>query len=255
MEQTASSRLSDELKEQLIATGVWKPECPVALERLSSVQIEFMDFGLKIHKDGELIVFDAVAERVSKIFAKLLDLNFPIHSMRSIHHFGGDDEASMAANNSSCFNFRTVPAQQNISVHGYGLAIDVNPVQNPFITFENDNRTAAIHPPDGWEYMNRGNKKPGMVDALVQFFAENGFFVWGGTWTTPIDYHHFQPPRVVVSLLTSMDYADGIEFFELCIKNRDRILEKQSQIDVPALIALYEKGGRTMFDSFLSSLV
>ena len=95
----------------------------------------------------------------------------------------------MAANNSSCFNFRKIDGSELLSMHSYGLAIDINPVQNPFIQKD------KISPLDGKSFLNRRDEVAGLVEPIIDIFYKYGFTVWGGRWTTPIDYHHFQVPR------------------------------------------------------------
>lgn len=251
---TSPTPLPEELSHAMKTSGVWQQSCPVPLERLSLVTIRYHDFSGNRHDDGELIVFDAAAHCAAKIFQRLFELEFPIARLRSIHHYGGNDDASMADNNSSSFNFRSIPDGKTVSIHGYGLAIDINPVQNPFLQFDNDNALATIHPPEGWQYLNRHNQKPGMVEPIVSIFEENGFFVWGGRWTTPIDYHHFQPPQVVVTLMSGMNLEDGKNFFDLCIEHRASIMERQPRIDTADLIATYNRDREQFFKSFLEAI-
>ncbi|MBX9668838.1 MAG: M15 family metallopeptidase [Candidatus Obscuribacterales bacterium] len=216
-------RIPEQLDIQMRSTQIWRPECPVHIDRLARVPVEFIDFESVVHRDGEIIVFDAVAERVSRIFQALFEMRFPIHRARSLHHYQGDDDLSMADNNSSCFNFRPIAGSSTVSMHGYGLALDINPLQNPFVRFDEKEGTARISPLDGWQYLNRRNQKPGMVESIVQLFADNGFNVWGGSWTTPIDYHHFQPPRMVANILADLNLEEGREFFELWALNHSQL--------------------------------
>ena len=101
----------------------------------------------------------------------------------------------MQANNSSCFNFRKIDGSDLLSMHSYGLAIDINPVQNPFI------QNGTILPLAGKEYLERELIRKGMVEPIINIFNKYGFTVWGGDWTTPRDYHHFQYPRDQIELL------------------------------------------------------
>ncbi len=220
---TSTFQIPEQLGIHMRATQIWRPDCPVHIDRLARVPIEFIDFEGVVRRDGEIIVFDAVADRVSRIFQQLLEMRFPIHRARSLHHYKGDDDLSMADNNSSCFNFRPIAGSTTVSMHGYGLAIDINPLQNPFLRFNENEGTARISPPAGWQFVNRHNQKPGMVEPLVNLFADNGFNVWGGSWTTPIDYHHFQPPRMVANILADMTLEEGREFFELCALNQVKL--------------------------------
>ena len=129
------------------------------------------------------------------IFGELYQIRFPIHQMETIENFQGDDEKSMKANNSSCFNFRKIAGTDKLSIHSYGLAIDINPKQNPYVT------NGIIYPEDGASYLNRETQRPGMVEPIVDIFKRNGFEIWGGEWKDPIDYHHFQVSKEFLSKL------------------------------------------------------
>jgi hypothetical protein len=94
----------------------------------------------------------------------------------------------MAENNTSAFNFRRITNSTTISKHGYGVAIDINPIQNPYI------RGETILPPAGEEYLDRSNIRMGMItkgDICYQAFISRGW-KWGGDWSTPKDYQHFE---------------------------------------------------------------
>ena len=94
----------------------------------------------------------------------------------------------MAANNSHAFNFRYIAGTNRISRHGFGMAIDINPIQNPYI------RGSTIWPASGAEYLDRSYVRPGMIiqgDVVYTTFTSRGW-IWGGHWTVPRDYHHFE---------------------------------------------------------------
>ncbi len=211
MTRATISQLPPELKEALQSCRAWTPDCPVALSRLSLISsICYVDFNCVEHQDGELVVLDMVAPEVVQIFHELHQQQFPIAKMRSIHHYQGNDDLSMADNNTSCFCHRPIEGSSNPSMHSLGLAIDINPLQNPFVAFEPGNEhNPVIHPKASWQYLNRHNQKPGMVEAVVSIFARHGFTRWGGSWTTPIDYHHFEVPRIAAEKLVGMNPADG----------------------------------------------
>ena len=109
---------------------VWSAHCPVPLNRLSLVQFSYHDFNGTIHYDGSVVVMDVLAPHVENIFRHLFLQRFPLQSAKRIEHFEGNDDASMAANNCSAFNYRAIAGTNTISIHSYGAAIDVNPVQN-----------------------------------------------------------------------------------------------------------------------------
>ncbi len=123
----------------------------------------------------------------------------------------------MADNNSSAFNGRRVTNGITWSMHAYGAAIDINPVENPFVDISEDGR-AMVSPVKSARYsMNRLENRPdkpkraGMAEDIVLIFAEHGFFVWGGYWDYPIDYQHFQVgPRSFVEKLADLDRESGV---------------------------------------------
>ncbi len=179
--------------KQMQHKGVWKPDCPISIERLKLIEISHISFEGNI-QSGEIIVLDKLAQSVLRIFEELMIIKFPIHSAYLIDKYEGDDEKSMAANNSSSFNFRMIAGSTKFSMHAYGLAIDINPVQNPYIEIKDD-AYVQVHPKSGVDFLNRSNIRPGMVESIVPIFKKYGFSEWGGNWNKPIDYHHFQVPR------------------------------------------------------------
>jgi hypothetical protein len=110
--------------------------------------------------------------------------------MQTIEAYGGSDDASMAADNTSGFNCRNVPNTRHWSNHAYGRAIDVNAVENPYL------QGKLIMPPAGKDYLDRRMVRPGMIvagDVVVTAFKAEGF-AWGGAWRTGVDYQHFEKP-------------------------------------------------------------
>lgn len=248
---TRAIKLPDHLAAAMQRIGIWQETCPVPLERLVLLSVPYVDFEDNEHNDGELVTLDVAAEFVSNLFAQLHARRFPIAKIRSVHHYGGSDDESMSDNNTSCFNHRPVEGTTMASLHSYGLAIDINPMHNPFVQFDELKGTATIHPATGWQYLNRHNRKPGMVDEEIpSIAAEQGFSVWGGKWTTPIDYHHFQTPRGVAQLLAEMSVSDGREFFLSCIKLRDQLPLALTHQKTQALIAAYKDDPSSFLSSF-----
>ena len=167
--------LSDDLKTALKQTKVWTEESAVSLERLS--QVMFYHHPLKEGTEflqGEMIVLDTVAPYVAKIFDALKEHQFRIHQAKSIHHYQGDDVKSMEDNNSSAFNFRKIAGKDKLSIHSYGVAIDINPIQNPFI--DPSAPEPNYQPLNAKDYLDRSQLKTGMIDGkVIQIFKENGF--------------------------------------------------------------------------------
>ena len=180
--------LSSDIIQSMQQTKVWTPECPVALKDLKLLQLKHYDFN-NVIKDGHMVVNAKIADLVSSIFQELLDLKFPIEKIKPIDLYQGIDELSMMDNNSSCFNFRKIAGTDRLSSHSYGLAIDINPVQNPYIRIKEG--ATIIEPTAGLEFLNRHNLRSGMVESIVPIFTKHGF-IWGGKWDNPIDYHHFE---------------------------------------------------------------
>lgn len=162
--------------------------CP-AREALSLLTLPYVDF-YGDTREGRMIVARAAAEDMLDIFADIMAAGYPIQSMRLVHEFGGDDGLSMSANNTSAFNCRVVSGTTRLSQHALGLAVDINPVQNPFVTSRHTSPPAG----DGFDEANeRGAEVPGVIrpgDEVVQAFKARGWG-WGGDWTSLKDYQHF----------------------------------------------------------------
>jgi poly-gamma-glutamate synthesis protein (capsule biosynthesis protein) len=167
-----------------------RPGCPVPLADLRHLTVSYVDTA-GAARTGGMVVAAEVADDVVTVLGRLYDARFPIARMRPIEAYGGDDDRSMAAGNSSAFNCRAVAGSTTLSDHAYGRAIDLNPVQNPYVT------AAGVLPPAGAAWVDRAAvaDDPRVVsadDVVVRAFAEVGW-EWGGTWTEP-DYQHFYAP-------------------------------------------------------------
>jgi D-alanyl-D-alanine carboxypeptidase len=163
----------------------WRPGCPVPLRDLRLVTITHWGFDGR-PRPGELVVHAAHAGGIRRVFAELFAAQFPIEQVRLVDEFGGDDDRSMAANNTSGFNCRPVRGSARWSQHAYGRAIDINPLQNPYVT------RGGVHPPGGREYLRRDADRQGLITArgpVATAFARIGWR-WGGAWSNP-DYQHF----------------------------------------------------------------
>jgi poly-gamma-glutamate synthesis protein (capsule biosynthesis protein) len=177
--------LDDTVRADMLGRS-WRddPRCP-RLDDLVLARVDHHGFDGAVHR-GELVVAAAVADDVVAAFARIFAARFPIALMARIERFDADDGRSMAANNSSAFNFRMAPSGK-LSQHAFGTAIDLNPVQNPMIIGD------AIYPEAGAAYLDRGDLRPGMIvrpGPVVDAFAAIGWS-WGGDWTRIKDYHHF----------------------------------------------------------------
>lgn len=166
----------------------WHRGCPVRISDLRRVELTHWGFD-GVRQRGELIVHKNVAHSVVDVFHTLYSMRFPIRTMHPVDHFGGDDNASMAADNTSAFNCRPITGlTSGFSVHSYGMAIDVNTLENPYV------KGAIVQPPAGKAFTNRANVRPGMIrhgDRVWRAFTTHGF-TWGGDWKSLKDYQHFE---------------------------------------------------------------
>jgi len=166
----------------------WRPGCPVGLDDLRLLEVTYWGFDEAAHQ-GRLVVRSGLAQGVLRVMETLYRNRFPIRSMRLIDAYGASDRKSMAADNTSAFNCRFVSGRPGVwSQHAYGRAIDLNPVENPYVT-----SSGYVSPPAGRRYAKRSRQAPGMVhagDATKRAFAKAGW-EWGGNWPWPKDYQHF----------------------------------------------------------------
>lgn len=167
----------------------WHQGCPAGPKSLRVVAVSYWTFEGTV-ETGELVLDAAITERAQRAFARLFELTFPIRRIRNVAEYASDDNASMAADNTSGFNCRLIGnGSRTWSNHAYGRAIDVNPVENPDVL-----RGTAL-PPAGAPYLNRTDR-PGLLvgdgPAPAAFTAAG--FSWGGRWTSP-DYQHVEIPR------------------------------------------------------------
>jgi D-alanyl-D-alanine carboxypeptidase len=166
--------------------ATWKPGCPVGLDDLRYVTVSFRGFDGRAHT-GELVVHRRVAAQVVEVFARLYRARFPIEEMRLVT--GADLEAhpSGDGNNTAAFVCRPARQQTRWSAHAHGLAVDVNPFQNPY------RRGDLVLPELASAYEDRSRARPGMIrrgDVVTSAFADIGW-TWGGSWRSQKDYMHF----------------------------------------------------------------
>jgi hypothetical protein len=204
--------ISPALCNQMKLRHVLTPGAPVGCDRLRLLTFGYVAFDGQPKSDGEMVVMDAVADHVLRVFVALRARGFPIASVKLMDHFNGDDDASMAQNNTSAFNVRPVAGTGSISLHAYGVAIDLNPIQNPFIT--RPGGKLKVDPPAGADFVSRRNLRPGMAEPVVDLFAEHGFVEWGGYWRNPIDYQHVQVGRKLAARLARLPAAEARALFE-----------------------------------------
>ena len=169
----------------------YKKNCPLPLEDLRYLHVLHKDLSGKT-LEGELICNKRIAAPLIEIFEKLFEASYPIEKIRLIDEYDADDELSMRDNNSSCFNFRYVSFTNRISLHGYGLAVDINPLYNPYIKTVDGKKIIA--PDNSADFEDRAKNFPYKItedDLCCKLFAAHGF-IWGGNcWDDEKDYQHF----------------------------------------------------------------
>lgn len=166
----------------------WHRGCPVGPAQLRRVRLGYWGFDGRVHR-GAVIVDVRVTGDAVAIFRRLYRARFPLRRVRPIEAYGGNDERSLAADNTAGFNCRytVAPGPKRWSVHAYGEAIDVNPVENPYL------EGGRVHPRAGRRYLDRSVHRRGMATphgTLVRAFAASGW-AWGGRWSGSPDFQHF----------------------------------------------------------------
>ncbi len=189
------SEITPKIKNRMIQGNSWRKGCPVALDDLRYLRIPYIDFDKK-YQIGELIVHKKVSENVSRIFEELYEMGYPIRQMRLVSDFKGNDWQSIEAGTTSAFNCRPVTGnKKKWSNHAYGKAIDINPIENPYIS-----RTGYISHKASAKYRKRvhnpsiGTADKAMLlknDKATKIFEKYGWG-WGGDWKPVKDYQHFE---------------------------------------------------------------
>jgi hypothetical protein len=164
----------------------YRAGCPVGPASLRMLQLTYYGFDDHAHT-GRLVVHSTAANRMVAVFSGLYAARFPIRRMLPVDVYGGSDDRSMAADNTSAFNCRKVSGSSSWSMHAYGTAVDVNTVENPYVV------GSSVQPPAGRAYLDRTRYERGMIrggELVVQAFAAQGWG-WGGSWSGSKDYQHF----------------------------------------------------------------
>ena len=171
-----------------IRRTTWHPGCHVAPEDLRQLTLSFRDFENK-PRTGTLLVNRDLSGEVVNLFESLYRHGFQIERMVPIEDYEGNDDASMAANNTSAFNCRDATGKPGVfSNHSWGRAIDINPLTNPYVKGD------QVLPPAGRKYLDRTKAFPGSIlkDSFVVREFERAGWTWGGRWTDRQDYQHFE---------------------------------------------------------------
>jgi len=192
--RSSESPITPAVKKRMIAGHSWHRGCPVALSDLRYLRMSYRGFDGKDHF-GEMIVHRSVASDVRKIFGELYRMKYPIRRMRLVSDYKGSDYASIEADNTSAFNCRNATGSGKWSRHAYGKAIDLNPLENPYVS-----RSGHIAHKASLPYAKRTRRNPFKPEnravllrggPVVTLFKKHGWR-WGGDWHSIKDYQHFE---------------------------------------------------------------
>ncbi|MBA3381704.1 MAG: M15 family metallopeptidase [Actinobacteria bacterium] len=176
----------DATQAERMTGASWRSGCPVSLRDLRVLSVSHWGFDRKA-RAGRLIVHEDVARPVLGAFRELYAERFPIRKIVPVDAYGASDFRSIEADNTSAFNCRFVEGTRRWSEHAYGRALDINPIENPYVSGGRTSHRASA------PYIDRGRRRPGMAHeggALVRAFDAIGWG-WGGRWTSVRDYQHF----------------------------------------------------------------
>ena len=179
------SRLDRETRTEMAGVS-WHAGCPVGLRLLRLVRVTYVGFDGEAHR-GRLVVHRRWADELLEVFRRIYRHDFPLRRVRLVDRYDADDRASMRADNTSAFNCRFVAGTTTWSRHAFGMAIDLNPVENPYVF------GSRVSPRNGRPYADRSDLRAGMIergDAVWRAFRSIGW-EWGGSWRSAKDYQHF----------------------------------------------------------------
>jgi len=189
----ASPPITPNIKKRMIAGNTWKKACPVGLEDLRYLRLPYWDFKGK-SKMGELIVHKEAATNTVRVFEELYAIGYPIKQMRLVSNFKGKDWHSIEADNTSAFNCRPATGSKKWSNHAYGKAIDINPIENPYVSRTGHiSHTASLKYRKRTHHPKRGTADKALItkhDKAYHIFIKHGW-KWGGEWKGIKDYQHF----------------------------------------------------------------
>lgn len=190
--QSNISPITPQIKKRMIEGNSWRKGCPVSFEDLRYLRVKHIDFS-GVEMVGEIIVHKEVSVEVTEIFKALYHKGYPIHKMKLVSDYKGNDWKSIESDNTSAFNCRSATGSKKWSKHSYGKAIDINPLENPYIS-----RKGYISHKASATYRKREHKNSTYADKAillnndkaVEIFKKYGW-KWGGDWSGVKDYQHF----------------------------------------------------------------
>jgi hypothetical protein len=188
------SPITASVKKRMIKGGSYHKGCPVPLKDLRYLRLKYLGFDGKEHW-GELIVHKNIAKEVTDIFGELYRIKYPIHKMRLVSDYRANDWLSIENDNTSAFNCRKATGRKTWSKHSFGKAIDINPIENPYIR-----NSGKIAHKASYRYKIRKHKNlnnpydRAMIikgDKSLKVFTKRGWF-WGKYFKGARDLQHFE---------------------------------------------------------------
>ncbi len=186
------SKITPEVKQRMMKGNSWRKGCPVHLNDLRYIRLTYRDFNGRDAR-GEMIVHKDVASEVTQIFKELYEIGYPIRKMKLVSDYKGSDWQSIEADNTSAFNCRKATGSRHWSKHSYGKAIDLNSIENPYIS-----RSGHISHKASQQYRKRVHKNHTAADKAVLLKSDKAVHIfkkygwkWGGDWSGVKDYQHF----------------------------------------------------------------
>ncbi len=184
--------IAPKLKEKMIEGNSWHRGCPVDVVDLRYLKLTYVDFD-GIDQVGELIVHKSIANDMVNIMQELYDVRYPIYKMQLVSDYKANDWQSIEAGNTSAFNCRRATGSKKWSKHSYGRAIDINPIENPYVS-----RKGHISHRASLKYKRRrhidntpSDRAVLLKDDEVTLIFKKYGFTWGGDWRSVKDYQHF----------------------------------------------------------------
>ena len=193
--------LSEGFTAQTIPDSIWQhmqgrsyqPNPHIQRADLRYLRVLHYDYDGRTHQ-GELVCNKRIASKLLTIFRELYEARYPIQRITLSDNYDADDERQMRANNTSCFCYRAVSDTKHLSKHAYGLAIDINPLYNPYVRYRKKDGHRIVEPATGVPYVDRKKDfryKITTNDLCYRLFIKHGF-TWGGAWRSMKDYQHFE---------------------------------------------------------------
>lgn len=186
--------ISKDIKNKMIKGNSWKEGCPIHTLNLRYLKLKYKNYE-NIDTIGELIVHKNIAKNTVNVFKELYNISYPISRMSLVSEFQGNDWQSIEANNTSALNCRTVAGTKKWSNHAYGRAIDINPIENPYVSRKGKISHNASLKYKKRRHLNRSLSSDKAVllanDKATLIFKKHGW-KWGGDWNSIKDYQHFE---------------------------------------------------------------